>query len=170
MDRRRLTDCTSRRRRLSCSSTAPTSTRCSTRLWGLSCLSCPSRCRSRRALPACSAARPRPLPRRPRSGRAPCSARASAAPPRRPPRRRLIPSSMPPSIASMCSSSHPLCRPPPGAPTAARSAAAPQTKTRAQRAPAARSAAAGGGQQVRKFKRHFRFRTFAKIFKIRYKS
>ena len=43
-------------------------------------------------------------------------------------------------------------------------------KTRAQRAPAARSAAAGGGLQVRKFKRHFRFRTFAKIFKIRYKS
>ena len=39
-------------------------------------------------------------------------------------------------------------------------------KTRAQRAPAARSAAAGGGQQVRKFKRHFRFRTFAKILKI----
>ena len=45
-----------------------------------------------------------------------------------------------------------------------------RARARAQRALAARSAAAGGGQQVRKFKRHFRFRTFAKIFKIRYKS
>ena len=46
----------------------------------------------------------------------------------------------------------------------------PNKNARAARAPAARSAAAGGGQQVRKFKRHFRFRTFAKIVKIRYKS
>ena len=35
---------------------------------------------------------------------------------------------------------------------------------------AARSAAAGGGQQVRKIKRHFRFRSFATNVEIRYKS
>ena len=45
------------------------------------------------------------------------------------------------------------------------------TATGAPQAPqAARSAAAGGGQQVRKIKRHFRFRSFATNVEIRYKS
>ena len=44
-------------------------------------------------------------------------------------------------------------------------------RPRAPQAPqAARSAAAGGGQQVRKIKRHFRFRSFATNVEIRYKS